>query len=169
MMRRVVDTNVAVVANGRNTNASIDCRLAAINFLNVLLQGGLTVLDLGGEIQAEYRTYLDPSGQPGVGDRFYQMILHSAPTRVERIDLPADPTTGEFADFPNDPALANFHRSDRKFAAAARKSKSPLANAIDTDWLDYKIALSRNGISVEFICGCDPRIWITELKTMDAP
>ena len=168
MMRRVVDTNVPIVANGRNTNASINCRLAAINFLNLLVEGGQTVLDLGGEIQAEYRSYLDPSGQPGVGDRFYQIILHSAPARVERINLPTDPATGEFVDFPNDPALANFDRSDRKFAAAARKSNSPVANATDTDWLDYNMALSRNGISVEFICGCDPMNWIAEFEAMGA-
>jgi|TARA_B100000315_G_C14325734_1_gene472910 hypothetical protein len=68
MMRRVVDTNVPVVANGRRIHASIDCRLAAIEFLELLLQRGKTILDVGREIQEEYHRYLHPRGQPGVGD-----------------------------------------------------------------------------------------------------
>lgn len=163
MMWRVVDTNIPVIANGRHTNASIGCRLAAIEFLKVLLHRGRTVLDLGGEIQREYHRHLYPRGQPGVGDRFYQMILNSAPSRVQRIDLPKDPATGEFRDFPADPRLNGFDPADRKFAAASRKSGNPVANATDRDWLDYKSALEANGISVDFVCGRDPDSW-----TMDA-
>lgn len=163
MTRRVVDTNVPVVANGRNTNASVDCRLATIEFLNLLVKGGQTVLDLGGAIQEEYRTYLNPDGEPGVGDRFYQMILHSAPTRVHRIDLPMNPSNLEYIDFPNDRALHSFHRSDRKFAAAARKCGSPVANATDRDWLDHRLALENNGIVVDFVCGCDPVSWFEQV------
>ena len=160
-MRRVVDTNVPVVANGRRTNASLDCRLAAIDFLNALIEKGRMVLDLDGAIQAEYHAHLNPSGQPGVGDRFYQIILNSAPASVERIDLPTDPHTGEFLDFPSDPALACFDRSDRKFAAVARRGNFPVANATDNGWLNHRAALRANGIAVEFICGCDPAKWTT--------
>ena len=81
MMRRVVDTNVPIVANGRETDASLDCRLAAVEFLNVLCARGKTILDLAGEIQEEYHRYLHPRGQPGVGDQFYRMVLNSAPSR----------------------------------------------------------------------------------------
>lgn len=159
MMRRVVDTNVPIIANGRNTNASIRCRLAALEFLNKLMAGGRTILDLGGEIQAEYHRHLNPRGQPGVGDRFYQMILNSAPSRVERVDLPKDEATGEYSDFPNDPALAGFDPSDRKFAAAAKRSGAAVANAIDADWTRYNQALRANGITVHFVCGHDVRKW----------
>lgn len=161
-MRRVVDTNVPIVANGRNTNASIDCRLAAIDFLSALVEKGRTVLDLGGEIQEEYRRHLNPSGQPGVGDRFYQMILNSAPARVERVELPTNPLTGDYLDFPGDPALAHFDRSDRKFAAAARRCGLPVAIAVERGWLNHKPALGKNGITVEFVCGCDPAKWIRD-------
>ncbi len=92
-MRHVVDTNVAIVANGRNTNANIDCRLAAIEFLNKLINEGQVILDIEGEIQAEYHRHLNPSGQPGVGDRFYQTILQSSPSRVFRIELKIDEET----------------------------------------------------------------------------
>lgn len=162
MTKRVVDTNVAIVANGRNTNASIDCRRSAVKFLNWLCTKGRVILDLDGAIQEEYRTYLRPGGQPGVGDRFFQMILHSAPSRVERIELPRDALTGEFLDFPNDPSLATFDKSDRKFAAAARKSGAPVCNATDSDWLIHKAPLNANGISVVFLCGCDPNSWINK-------
>jgi hypothetical protein len=159
-MRRVVDTNVAVVANGRKTNASIDCRLAAIEFLNVLLEKGRVILDLGGEIQEEYHRYLNPKAQPGVGDRFYRMILESAPKRVERIELTKN-AAGEFDDFPTDPALAGFDISDRKFAAAARKSEAPVANATDRrSWHAYHAALVANGVRIEFVCGVDPSRWL---------
>ncbi len=158
-MQCVVDTNVAVVANGRHTNASIDCRLAAIDFLNTLIARGKAILDLGGEIQAEYHRYLNPSGQPGVGDRFYQTVLNSAPLRVERISLPKDRSTGEFSDFPTDPDLSSFPRDDRKFAAAARKTGKPVANAVDSDWINHILALKKNGIKVQFICGCDVTKW----------
>ena len=46
MMRRVVDTNVPIIANGRDTNASLDCRSAAIDFLDALIKSGQIVLDV---------------------------------------------------------------------------------------------------------------------------
>lgn len=159
-MRRVVDTNVSIVANGRNTNASINCRIAAIDFLNTLLKQGRAILDLGGEIQEEYHRYLSPEGQPGVGDLFYKTILESAPTRVERIELSKN-GTGDFDDFPVGRSLEGFDRSDRKFAAAARKSEAPVANATDRrSWYAYRDALAANGIAIEFVCGCDPEAWL---------
>jgi len=53
--RRVVDTNVAVVANGRGSNASVVCRLAAIDALNDLRTNGRIVVDLASEMLAEYK------------------------------------------------------------------------------------------------------------------
>lgn len=159
MIRCVVDTNVAVVANGRDTNASIDCRLASIAFLKKLIARGRTTLDLGGEIQAEYRRHLNPSGQPGVGDLFYQMILSGALAQVERVELRRDEASGEFCDFPSDPALNGFDESDRKFVAAACAAGVPVANAVDSDWLDYKQPLRANGVVVDFVCGCDVTKW----------
>jgi hypothetical protein len=55
------------------------CRLAAVEFLQEVLARGWVVLDLAGEIEAEYRRYPSPRGQPGVGDRFYLEVLNSAP------------------------------------------------------------------------------------------
>ena len=66
-----------------------------------------------------------------------------------------------FVDFPDDPALAEFDLSDRKFAALARRSGAPVANATDGGWLQHRSALEANEISVEFVCGCDPLQWTT--------
>jgi hypothetical protein len=153
----VVDTNVAIVANGR-AGHSVSCRLAALRFLDALIRDGRIVLDLAGAIQEEYRRNLSPSGEPGVGDRFFQVILQSAPSRVERIELARD-EVGKYVDFPEDPRLATFDQSDRKFAAAARKAAVPVANAVDSDWLHHLTALEENGIAVEFVCGSDPVKW----------
>ena len=164
MTRIVVDTNVPIVANGRPDPSnggrapSVGCRLGAIDFLEETLASRRILLDLAGEIQGEYRRYLNPHGQPGVGDRFYQQLLMSAPTLVERVDLPRD-ATGAYEDFPKDIELLNFDPSDRKFVAMARRANATVANATDTDWLHYKSALNASGVTVQFICGCDSDDW----------
>ena len=55
--------------------------------------------------------------------------------------------------------LATFDPSDRKFVAVALASGSPVANATDTDWLDYQTALEANGVELHFVCGCDRTTW----------
>ena len=136
------------------------CRLAAIEFLQEVLAGGCVVLDLAGEIEAEYHRYLSPHGQPGVGDRFYLEVLNSAPGRIERVPVPKG-DDGEYEDFPQAAELASFDVSDRKFAALARRAGIPVANATDLDWLIYCAALAANKILVQFVCGCDRRAWFT--------
>lgn len=163
MTRYVVDTNVPIVANGRpdptdNRPPSIDCRLATVKFLQRIRRSGKVLMDQAGEIQAEYRTYLNASGQPGVGDRFYQDVLHSAPSKIERIELPKR-GDGQYADLPQALIDANFDPSDRKFAALAKRENVPLVNATDSDWLNHSQTMKDNGIQVTMLCGCDPNGW----------
>jgi hypothetical protein len=161
--RYVVDTNVPIVANGRSEPGhprppSINCRIAAVRFLETILRSGTILIDLAGEIQAEYRTYLNAEGQPGVGDRFYQLVINSMPNRIERIDL-VKGSDGEYTDLPQQLILANFDRSDRKFAALAKRGGAQVANATDSDWLIHIVTLKNNGIVVNFICGCSEKSW----------
>jgi len=163
MSRYVVDTNVPIVANGRqNPNddgvPSIGCRIAAVEFLSMALQSSKILVDLAGEIQTEYRKHLNPSGQPGVGDRFYQAVLHSAPQRIERVDLPKR-EDGEFVDLPQPLVEVSFDRSDRKFAALANREAVPVVNATDSDWLHHREILEANGVQIKFLCGCDNSGW----------
>ena len=163
MTRCVVDTNVPIVANGRPDPKdarppSVDCRVAAIVFLQNILKSGRILVDLAGEIQGEYRRYLNARGQPGVGDRFYLEVLRSEPQRIERIELPRR-ADGEYVDLPQALIDAEFDPSDRKFAALARRENVPVANATDSDWLNHRSTLEANGIAVNFLCGCDRRVW----------
>ena len=163
MSRVVVDTNVPIVANGRSDPngervPSLACRIACIERLKLILQSGKVLLDLAGEIQAEYRTHLNPRGQPGVGDRFYQEVLNSAPARIERVELPKR-GDGEFVDVPQALIDANFDPSDRKFAALSRRERVPVVNATDSDWLVHRETLEREGVKVELLCGCDRSRW----------
>jgi len=157
-MLRVVDTNVAVIANGRGTNAHPSCQLKAIKALREVLTSHTVVIDIAGEMLSEYRRYCDPKGQPGVGDRFFREIIMNYSTRIRRIDLPKT-SKGDFVDFPNDPRLSGFDWSDRKFAAASRQQSAPVLNATDSDWLIHRRTLKQHGIDVLFLCGCDKSSW----------
>lgn len=160
----MVDTNVPIVANGRpdpsngGRVASVDCRIAAVEFLQAVRQDGVVLLDIGGEIEAEYHRNLIPSGQPGVGDQFYRTILNSAPHLVERCDLPKR-ADGEYAHLPQALIDVHFDPSDRKFAALAAKENVPVVNAIDSDWMVHRAVLEEEHISVRFLCGCNQDKW----------
>lgn len=157
----VVDANVPIVANGQQTNASPACRLTAVEFLEQLLNSARIVVDAAGEIEAEYHRYLQPRGQPGVGDRFYQAVLNSAPERIVRVAL--QKVDGEFVDFPDDERLVQFDLNDRKYVAAARKTNSSVAVATDSDWLGHREALEDCGVALRFVCGTDRATWFVDL------
>lgn len=157
MARYVIDTNVAIVANGKE-NVAVECRSAAVETLTKAVNRGVIVVDAAGEIRDEYRRHLNPQGQPGVGDRFYFEVINCHPDRTAQVDLPKR-EDGEFADLPQAIINAGFDPSDRKFAAAAKKSNSPVYNATDSDWVEHREVIEAAGIKIVFLCGCDPANW----------
>lgn len=158
MTRWVIDTNVPVVANGCNKQHAPECHEAAVRFLmNVHKKKERVVLDAEGEIEAEYRRNLTPSGQPDTGDRFYLAVL-SDWTLYERVSLRKRPN-GEYEDLPQPVIDAGFDPDDRKFAALAKREGIPAVNAVDSDWLKHWEVLAKNGIRVKFVCGCDKTRW----------
>ena len=162
MRRRwAIDTNVPVVANGRDDEARPllpQCREAAVKFLMQFLDNReCVVVDREGEVESEYRNYLNPVGQPGVGDRFYQAVLLN-PGLCKRVDL-ARREDGEYADLPQPVIDSGFDRDDRKFAALARHEGVPVVNAVDSDWIEANELLTENGIRVKFLCGRDAGRW----------
>lgn len=166
MTRCVVDTNVAIVANGSpnpddSRPPTISCRKATVNFLTELVNSGRVLLDVEGAIQAEYRKHLNPSGAPGVGHRFYQEVLRSAPELVERVSLPKR-CDDEYEDLPQALIDVGFDPSDRKFAALARRENVPVFNATDSDWVEHSTTLATEGIEVHNLCGCDTGLWFIE-------
>ena len=157
--RCVIDTNVPIVANGRLDNpdkpVSLGCRENAIKFLQHVREAGIVLLDREGAIRQEYRKSLRPSGQPGVGDRFYRGILDRR--NIEEIDLLVK--DGVYQDLPQEIVDARFDEDDRKFAALAKKAKVPVVNAVDKGWLDHIELLRKHGIRVCFVCGKDRENW----------
>jgi hypothetical protein len=152
----VIDTNVGVVANGGHEAAQADCIMACSQALNKARRQ-VIVVDDGYRIFNEYRHYLSPSGQPGLGDAFFKWLWDNQgnrrrcrQVRITVISL----RDYEFAEFPDDPDLEGFDRSDRKFVAVARASgKDPaILNASDRDWWEHREALERNGVTLKFIC-----------------
>ncbi len=159
----VVDTNVPIAANGGTTDSADRkpakaCRLAAVEFLEELLEKGKVLLDRCGDIQEEYLRHLDPQGQPGVGDQFLLQVLNSHPDRIERINLPRN-DDGEFEHVPRQLIEQGFDRNDRKFVALAVRGAASIANATDSDWLNATAVLHQNHVIVENICGCDREEW----------
>ena len=162
-MTVIVDTNVAVVANCKSEQASGDCEVSCINKLLEITSGkSKLALDDQRRIIEEYQNKLNPDGQPGVGDAFFNWveINWANPNRCVQVSItPIENSETDFREFPDDPELQKFDSDDRKFVAVARKhpEKPPILQAVDSQWLDFRDALSRHGVTVEFICEDDIR------------
>ena len=154
----VVDTNVVVVANGRSEQASSDCVETCGDRLEEIMRGEMKlVLDNRWIIINEYMQNLRSNGAD-VGDRFLGWILVNKDDRCDLVSItPINGSENEFEEFPDDPALDGFDPADRKFiaVACAHSERPPILQAVDSQWWDFRAALRRNGIIVEFICEDD--------------
>jgi len=150
----VVDTNVAMVANGKST-AGAKCTAACAMKLKEIVERGHVVIDDSFHLLGEYRTNLNPSGQPGVGDHFYRWLLinQGNPARCTRVRITPMPE-GSYKEFPRHPDLEGFDPSDHKFiAVAAVHPKSPcVLQAFDTKWWPLRHAFKECGINITFLC-----------------
>ena len=148
----VLDTNVLVVANGRDTHATDQCRLAAIRCLRSVQQANKAVIDSLGHIIDEYRKYCVHSGKPDVGDQFFMWLVQSQGS-IKTADLEPHPERG-YEEFPDDPELASFDQDDRKFVAAALAAgpDTDVINAVDSDYQAFAGALAAAGVSVVELC-----------------
>jgi len=151
----IMDTNVAIVANGRSPQAGISCVENCIAQLLDIRERSRMLIDESGLILEEYRRHLSPSGQPGPGDAFFKWLWSNQANQEYCLQVPITPSEERgFEEFPSDPELAQFDRADRKFVAVALASGESvqILNASDTDWWIYRDALSQHGITVNFIC-----------------
>lgn len=152
----VVDTNVAIVANGASEQADDDLTLECIEAIMTLTKRGGVVLDDDDRIVSEYRHKLSLAGQPGTGDMFLKWI-HDNQWNEERCELRQVTCTDEdeqrFEEFPDCGELAAFDVSDRKFVAVANAgtTKAAILQAVDFKWWGWKGALEKCGIPVHFI------------------
>ena len=159
-MTVVVDTNVAVVANGKSQQASAGCVLTCTEKLHQIMSGEMKlVLDDNWKILGEYIRNLK-SGGADVGDRFLGWLLTNKDRNCDFVSItPIDSSENDFREFPTDPALMNFDPADRKFIAVAlvHAEKPPILQAVDSEWWNYRDALRQNGVTVDFICEDDIR------------
>ena len=159
-MRVVVDTNVAVVANGKSEQASDLCVDSCAERLEQIMYGGVKlVLDDDWRILDEYMRNLHSRGDD-IGDRFlaWSLQYRTNPDRCDLVSITSvDGSENEFQEFPDDPALVGFDPDDRKFIAVAlaHPQKPPILQAWDRQWWDFRDALHRSGVTVEFICEAD--------------
>lgn len=157
----VVDTNVPVVANRQSAQASPECVLACVQRLGrITNEAESLVLDDQYLIVTEYIHNLASSGQPGVGDAFLKWVLTNwaNPQRCQLVRI--TPLNGQkvtFQEFPAVPDLAGFDPSDRKFVAVAlaHGQQSPILQAVDSKWWEFRDALHCNGVQVDFLCEQD--------------
>jgi len=156
MTRVVVDTNVAVVANGRAAQASPDCVERCVDALLRVREHCVVVVDHSGHVFSEYADNLRRGGEPGVGDAFFKWLwdhqgyaAHCAILDIE----PLDESGLCFARFPDDAALAKLDPGDRKFVALSLAAGNcPILNAVDSDWWEQEEALRRHGVSIDHPC-----------------
>jgi hypothetical protein len=150
----VVDTNVAVVANGQASRVGPDCVLACAVALAGIKDNGKIVLDSGMLILDEYLDNLGLAGKPGVGQAFVKWVFdnQAVAERCERVAI--RPMDGSFREFPDTPELAHFHIDDRKYVAVALASRNrpKVLNAVDSDWWTYRQTLRQQGVRVRNLC-----------------
>ena len=148
----VVDTNVAIVANGGSkTSADKLCQLTCVNRLEQLVRHETIAVDEIGLIIDEYARHLSWAGQPGVGDMFFKHLFDSQyiPDRVRRVAVtPSDDDLREFKELPEN----DFDRSDQKFLAVAVVSGAAVLNAIDSDWEEHAELMNKLGVEVDQLC-----------------
>ncbi len=156
-MRRIVDTNVLIAANGQAEQASPNCVISCVDAIQQLTSGGQVVVDDNWLILREYGRRLHSSGQPGVGDAFYKWILTNQgnPNRCELVHItPINDSQTSFKEFPTDSRLNSFDPADRKFIATslAHSSHPPICQALDRKWHQYEDVLLEHGVEIDFLC-----------------
>ena len=154
-MRRIIDTNVMKVANKDAPQVINDpkCILSCVNQLETIKNIGKIILDDSWHILSEYLDNLNP-GQPGDGNLFFKWVLNNKenPLRCEMFTITPMDSDGNFLEFPTDEELHDFDLADRKFVALSVTSNASVSTAVDPGWWEYRAALLRNDVNVEFLC-----------------
>lgn len=150
----VVDTNVALTANGRATHVGDRCCRTCIDKLDQVVKNGLIVMDRDDAIFSEYADNLSWSGSPGVGDVFFKHVFNNKhrPDKVRLVSLtPTDDDERGFVELPPNAV----DRSDRKFLAAALVARVPVLNATDSDWREHRDLITDLGGEIHELCPND--------------
>jgi hypothetical protein len=146
----VIDTNVAISANGINTHASVACQLACSELL-ANCKKLCIALDKTGLIMDEYRKHLSHAGQPGVGDMYFKYLHDNqhAENKIETVSItPLNDASCGFDELP----INTLDPSDRKFLATAVVARAIITNATDSDWAEQNELLEMLNIELKQLC-----------------
>jgi hypothetical protein len=150
----VVDTNVPAVAALAYPEASPDCVAKCLEVIRRLRDDrARLVLDDGNHILREYSRALSGNRQPDAARVFMKWVYDN---RCKRAAVYArDPAGTDFKQLDGVAGIDGFDLDDRKFLAAALGTDAVTAvyNAVDSDWLDYRVAIEAAGVAVVFVCG----------------
>ncbi|MCA0353401.1 MAG: hypothetical protein LCH85_15520 [Chloroflexi bacterium] len=158
-MKYIIDTNVLVTANGAADHKGLDCMEVCIDFLEIVKEQGIVIIDDGYFIMGEYRQDVSDSGQPGLGDKFLKwLLINEWNGRCEHVNINVIEIDAKlsFIEFPNtDLRLTKFDLKDRKFVAVAltHPEHPPIVNATDSDWAEIEQIL-RDEYQVQVIQLC---------------
>ena len=150
-MTFVVDTNVAIVANGRGTHVDEQCQLACVQKLRSLVAQEPVAIDDGWLVLDEYKNHLNFSGMPGVGDVFFKHVFNNQyqGKYVRRVAVtPTEDDGRGFEELPEN----TLDPSDRKFLAVAVAAEAVVLNATDSDWGEQRVLLDELGVEVGQLC-----------------
>ncbi|HEY6632884.1 MAG TPA: hypothetical protein VIZ90_15645 [Rhizobiaceae bacterium] len=147
----VVDTNVIVVANGRQTHADLACQLACTEALQNAKEKSLVLVDNQNLIFEEYQRHANHSGEPGTGDAFFSYLYDNQYSGKVVRQIPITPVTDEkrgFEELPNN----ILKGGDRAILAVAVVGNAPIVNATDSDWAEQAELVEELGIAVTQLC-----------------
>lgn len=150
--RAVVDTNVLVAANGRDTHVDSACQGSCVDELERIAREDVVCIDDRGLILGEYRRRVSHRGQPGPGTVFHMTVFRKMgnPNRVRLI--PVDPRDTEGREFA-DPVLPRHNlKKDAKFQAVAVNADATIVNAADSDWAEHRELTDGLGVRVRQLC-----------------
>ena len=147
----VVDTNVAMAANGRGTHADMACQAACVARLKAVVAHDTVFLDETGLVFEEYARRLRWAGAPGMGDAFFKHVFDNQyrPERCRRVPVvPLDDERRGFEELPPN----SFDPSDQKFLAVAVVGRATVLNATDSDWAEHAALVNGLAVQVEQLC-----------------
>ena len=150
--RAVVDTNVLVAANGRDTHVEVSCQLRCVDELAKLSREGVVCVDDKGLIMGEYERRTGHMGQAKPGTVFCKHVWRKMGDSSRVRLIPVDPQDAEGRDF-SDPELpSNNLKKDAKFLAVALKADAVIVNAADSDWAEHRELTDQLGVDVRQLC-----------------
>ncbi len=168
MLYFILDTNVLVIANGREyaPQASPQCVENCRQKILEINQSHGFVIDNQRRILREYldnASTSNPAHQKQAGELFLKWVLRNwqNPQVCEQVAITPIPEPNtppkdwkDFAEFPRDPDLATFDPSDRKFVAVALTSahNPPIVIASDRGWPNHETALNKHHVQLQFLC-----------------